>query len=585
MHDTRIPRSLAALAAGLAAAVAAAAPAGASEGPAKPPPPWAMTPPVFQQPGAGAAPSASAHARPRIRSARIVPRRVRRGHRATLRLTLSRAGRVRVTITRVSRPHRGAGRAADRRHARRPRVGPPAAAPARPRARRRALPRERRGRGRGRRALAHGAPVLRRPVRAPLRHARVMAPSRVRQLLLQVATGVATVALLAALTAPAVRTLRAVADAPVAAEPARALAPAPHPRRVFGIYVDPWHAADWARAVGAAPQALATFEAFSRRRTLTRFTGEAARRGIRRILVSWEPWQPVPSALGVAAQARQQPGMRNIDIARGAQDRYIARFARTLARFPGTVQLRFAHEMNGYWYPWSRDPAAYRLAFRRVVRIFRAVGARNVRFVWSVNANLYEPAGTWRAALRRYWPGRRYVDLIGTTVINFGGAKHYDVARFEPRLEELHRRYRRPVVLTETNTAADGAALWLRSLRGMLARMPWVRGVYWSQLPSRGKAQQPNVGTLDWDVRRDPASSAELAALIREGAALARLAHVPEHREDAAVLGRRSARWRACGRCWSRASRPRPRRPRGPRRCRGWTCPRPSPAARRARAG
>ena len=31
------------------------------------------------------------------------------------------------------------------------------------------------------------------------------------------------------------------------------------------------------------------------------------------------------------------------------------RFARSLARFPGTVYLRYAHEMNGYWYPWSRD--------------------------------------------------------------------------------------------------------------------------------------------------------------------------------------------------------------------------------------
>ena len=52
-------------------------------------------------------------------------------------------------------------------------------------------------------------------------------------------------------------------------------------------------------------------------------------------------------------RSKQQPGYRNIDIARGAQDRYIVRFARSLARFPGTVWLRYAHEMNGYWYPWS----------------------------------------------------------------------------------------------------------------------------------------------------------------------------------------------------------------------------------------
>ena len=344
-----------------------------------------------------------------------------------------------------------------------------------------------------------------------------MHPTRLRQHVLQLLTGAATVALLGALSVPAVWTLREVAESsagPAVPRPA----PAEFPRRLFGIYVDPWHADEWAGAVGGAPQALATFEAFSRRRTLARFEAESARHGVRRILVSWEPWTPVPSELGVAAQARPQPGMRNIDIARGAQDRYIIRFARSLARFPGTVYLRFAHEMNGYWYPWSHDPVAYRWAWRRVVRLVRGIGARNVRFVWSVNPNLYEGRRVWRTTLRRYWPGRRFVDVVGTTMINFGGSKEYDIPRFAPRLQELHRRYRRPVFLTETNTAAYGAALWLQALRGMLAGMPWVRGVFWSQLPSRGKVQQHDTGALDWDVRQDPEAAGELAAIIRDGA-------------------------------------------------------------------
>src|SRR5215210_1104615 len=348
-----------------------------------------------------------------------------------------------------------------------------------------------------------------------------MAPTRLRQAVLQLLTAVATVALLAALTVPAVRDLRAVTEATMV-EPARMVTPAPaaHPHRLFGVYVDPRHVDDWSRGVGAAPQALATFEAFSRHRTLRRFQAAAARRGMRRILVSWEPWRPVPSALGVAAQGQPQRGLRNIDIARGVQDRYIISFARAMARFPGTVYLRYAHEMNGYWYPWSRDPAAYRWAWRRVRRLFRAVGADNVRFVWSVNPNLYESERRWQKGLARYWPGRRSVALVGTTTINFGGSKDYHVRRFAPRLEELHRRYGKPLVLAEANTAADGAALWLRDLRGMLARMPWIRGVFWSQLPSRGQAQQGGTGALDWDVTRDPEASAELAALVTEGASV-----------------------------------------------------------------
>ena len=336
-----------------------------------------------------------------------------------------------------------------------------------------------------------------------------------RLLALHTMTGGATLLLLVLLALPAVRALDRQTGAQAA--DSAALAPAQRPSRVFGVYVDPWHVDDWGRAVGAAPQAVAKFQAFSSDRSLTGYAAEAIGKGIHRLMVAWEPWAPVPSSLGTGAQSRPQPGYRNIDIARGVQDRYIAGFARELARFPGTVYLRYAHEMNGYWYPWSRDARAYRWAWRRVVRLFRIAGARNVRFVWSVNANLYEPRDVWRTTMRRYWPGRRYVDLIGTTMIDFGGVKDYPVGRFAPRLRALRGLYRMPVVLAETNTERVGAEAWLRDLRSMLTRMPWIRAVFWSQLPSRGKVQQANTGIVDWDVQAEPAAAAQLSGIIRDG--------------------------------------------------------------------
>jgi hypothetical protein len=173
--------------------------------------------------------------------------------------------------------------------------------------------------------------------------------------------------------------------------------------------------------------------------------------------------------------------------------------------------------MNGYWYPWSRDARSYRWAWQRIGRLFRAAGARNVRFVWSVNANLYEPAEVWRRNLRRYWPGSRFVDYVGTTMIDFGGSKNYPVERFAPRLRDLRRRFGKPLVLTETNTEWSGRVVWLRELRRMLRGMPWIRAVMWSQLPSRGNAHRQTDGRLDWDVRLDPAASLELAAIIGDG--------------------------------------------------------------------
>jgi Glycosyl hydrolase family 26 len=337
-----------------------------------------------------------------------------------------------------------------------------------------------------------------------------------RALTLNVLSGGATLLLLVLLALPA----KSVLDRPVAGDVPPVVAnvvPARHPRRVFGVYVDPWHVDDWGRAIGAAPQAVAKFEAFSRNRTLGAYGAESRRQGIHRMMIAWEPWQPVPSTLGVAAQAAPQRGYRNIDVARGAQDRYILRFARSLAAFPGTIYLRYAHEMNGYWYPWSRGARAYRWAWRRIVRLFRIAGARNVRLVWSVNANLYEPEAVWLRALRRYWPGRRYVDLVGSTMIDFGGDKEYPVGRFAPRLRALRRAFAKPLVLAETNTDFSGRVGWLSRLRRMLREMPWIRAVMWSQLPSRGKAQQQGTGIVDWDVTRDAPAAAQLREIIRDG--------------------------------------------------------------------
>jgi mannan endo-1,4-beta-mannosidase len=338
-----------------------------------------------------------------------------------------------------------------------------------------------------------------------------------RHLALNLLTLSATAALLVALALPAREILRAPGGDAAAPAQLPPTPPAQPARRAFGVFVDPWHVDDWARDVGAMPQLVGKFEAFSRKRPLDPFLDEAHRQGIRQLLLSWEPWRPVPVARGLAVGSLPQVGYRSGDIAGGLQDEYIRRTARSLARFPGTVWLRYAHEMNGYWYPWSRGPVAYRRAWRRVVALFRIEGADNVRFVFSVNANLFEPRRTWWRGVRAYWPGRRWVDAVGTTMIDFGRSKDYTVDRFAPRIRELRRRTGLPVVLTEVNVDHAARLPWLRNLRAMLAGMPWIRAIVWSQLPSRGRAHQSGTGDVDWDVRRDPASRTLLRAIVEDG--------------------------------------------------------------------
>jgi len=151
------------------------------------------------------------------------------------------------------------------------------------------------------------------------------------------------------------------------------------------------------------------------------------------------------------------------------------------------------------------------------VALFRAEGARNVRFVWSVNANLFDARAKWWQHLRAYWPGGSWVDAVGSTMIDFGGKKRYTVARFEPRLRELRQRFGLPVMLTEVNVDHADRLTWLRDLRAMLAGAPWISAVAWSQLPSRGKQHQTGTGDVDWDVRQDPASAALLRGIIEDG--------------------------------------------------------------------
>src|SRR4051794_1093771 len=178
-----------------------------------------------------------------------------------------------------------------------------------------------------------------------------------RRLSLNLLTVSATAVLLVILALPAIAERRRLQQPPTLPVPTT---------RAFGVYVDPWHIDDWAASVRAQPTFAATFEAFSRKRTLVNFTAEVQRRGIRSVLVSWEPWHPVPIQLGIYRASYPQQGYRNVDIANGARDMYIKRFARQVATFDGTVYLRFAHEMNGFWYPWSWDARSYRRAWRRI---------------------------------------------------------------------------------------------------------------------------------------------------------------------------------------------------------------------------
>jgi hypothetical protein len=122
----------------------------------------------------------------------------------------------------------------------------------------------------------------------------------------------------------------------------------------------------------------------------------------RTIMITWEPG----TATGARRLDSQSVSIRGL--AAGRQDEAAIAFLSQLANFPGPVVLRFAHEMNGSWYPWAGDPSTFILAWDRV-RTLQAKVAPAVRMAWSVNNDDRPSTNT----LESYWPGRSKVDIIG----------------------------------------------------------------------------------------------------------------------------------------------------------------------------
>ncbi len=79
--------------------------------------------------------------------------------------------------------------------------------------------------------------------------------------------------------------------------------------------------------------------------------------------------------------------------------------------------IRFAHEMNGTWYPWSGSATAstYVAAWRHIVSLFRADGVTNVQWVWSPNVQ----EGS-KYPISPYFPGDEWIDYVGLDGYNWG---------------------------------------------------------------------------------------------------------------------------------------------------------------------
>ncbi|MGK2882403.1 MAG: glycosyl hydrolase [Mycobacterium sp.] len=134
-------------------------------------------------------------------------------------------------------------------------------------------------------------------------------------------------------------------------------------------------------------------------------------------------------------------------------------FARDCADYGEPVYLRFGHEMNSDWYPWSvsangGSPQAFIDAYRRLHDRFQAAGATNVRWVWCPNI-IYRDRPD---LIVESYPGDDVVDVIAVDGYNRGGRSPENV--FAATFDVLNGiSEEKPLWINEVGcTPGDGAS-------------------------------------------------------------------------------------------------------------------------------
>ena len=225
-------------------------------------------------------------------------------------------------------------------------------------------------------------------------------------------------------------------------------------------------------------------------------------------LVTWDPWNPTLGA--------NQPAYVLQNIINGNFDSYIVKWAQASKAWGHPYFLRFAHEMNGNWNPWSEQvngnkPGQFVLAWRHVHDIFTAQGVTDVTWVWSPNIDFSNSV-----PLRELYPGDSYVDWVAMDGYNWGniGAWHTwesFSALFQQTYNEMLAITSKPMMIGEmASTEQDGN------------KAAWIADAYSSQIPhnfSRIKAVVwfDQDKETDWRIESSFAAQNSFASAIQSG--------------------------------------------------------------------
>jgi mannan endo-1,4-beta-mannosidase len=186
------------------------------------------------------------------------------------------------------------------------------------------------------------------------------------------------------------------------------------------------------------------------------------------------------------------------EIVTGGYDDYLRRFADSVRHFGQPVVIGFGHEMNAPWYSWGFGhlaPSTFVAAWRHIVTLFRAQGATNVTWLWTIQAD--EP-GTGK--IGSWWPGAAYVTWVGIDGYYYRPSDTF-ASVFGRTIAQVRILTDRPVLLSETAAGPEaGQSVKIGDVfNGM--RHYGTLGLVWFDI-----AQDDGIYHQDWHIEDSPAA-------------------------------------------------------------------------------
>jgi endoglucanase len=189
-------------------------------------------------------------------------------------------------------------------------------------------------------------------------------------------------------------------------------------------------------------------------------------------IITWEAW-----------------GYSNTDISSGSKDDYIIQMANSMKSYGKEIWINLFHEANGNWYDWAIGDSdvntndTYKEAYKHVVDLFRAQGATNVKWVYTINC---DSVGK-NASFLGHYPGDDYVDYISIDGYNWGTTQSWGSTwkSFDATYKNAYNKLssiEKPMLITEVSSTEIGGdkSDWItETFKTIKSSYPRIKLVSW----------------------------------------------------------------------------------------------------------